>query len=140
MFKIKILTIGKVREKWLEMAISEYLKRLKPIADVSVHLARDDQQLIQWVQKESQVICLDVEGQLMNSEAFSKFVHMHLQQGGSRLCFVIGGAEGLPAQIKGNYPSVSLSPLTFTHQMARLILMEQLYRAFEIGKGSQYHK
>lgn len=140
MYKIKILTTGKVREAWLEMAMAEYLKRLKPAAEVTLHIARDDQQLIQWIQKEPRVICLDAEGQLMNSESFSKFVHFHLEQGGSRLSFVIGGAEGLPADIKGKFPLTSLSPLTFTHHMARLILIEQLYRALEIGKGSPYHK
>jgi 23S rRNA (pseudouridine1915-N3)-methyltransferase len=140
MYKIKILTTGKVREDWLDIAISEYLKRLKPQAEINFQIARDDQQLAQWIQKEAHAICLDAQGELMSSDIFSKFLHTQLIQSGSRLCFVIGGAEGLPASIKASFPLISLSPMTFTHHMVRLILIEQLYRAFEIAKGSRYHK
>lgn len=140
MHKIKILTTGKIREAWLDTAISEYLKRLKPQAEIHFQIAKDDQQLIEWIQKEPHLICLDAEGELLSSETFSTFLHTQLIKGGSRLCFVIGGADGLPVNIKTSFPLISLSPMTFTHHMVRLILIEQLYRAFEIAKGSRYHK
>lgn len=139
MHKIKILTVGKTKEDWLEDAMSEYLKRLKPVADIEFHMAKNDQQLQNWAEKENILVCLDAAGALMDSEGFSHFLLDHLQKGGSRLSFVIGGPEGLPECLK-KFPLISLSPMTFTHQMARLILIEQIYRAFEIAKGSQYHK
>lgn len=140
MIKIKIITTGKVRETWLESAINEYQKRLKTAADVRFDIARDDKQLAEWIHKEPAAICLDAGGQLMDSQAFSAFFQKKLIEQGSRLCFAIGGAEGLPAQVKESHFLLSLSPMTFTHHMTRLILIEQLYRAFEIYKGSEYHK
>jgi len=139
MYKIKIITVGKTKEAWLDEAMAEFLKRLKPTAEIEFHLAKDNAQLEAWVKKEPGVICLDPKGKLMDSEEFSKFLLECLQKGGSRLTFVIGGPEGLPESLKKS-PLVSFSPMTFTHQMARLILIEQIYRAFEIAKGTRYHK
>jgi 23S rRNA (pseudouridine1915-N3)-methyltransferase len=140
MYKVKILTIGKIKDDWLEKAISEYVKRLKPILEIEFHLARNHSQLLQWIEKETHILCLDAQGKLMNSEKFSDFILAHLLEGGSRSTFVIGGAEGLPDSVKSKYPLISLSPMTFTHAMVRVILIEQIYRAFEIAKGSRYHK
>lgn len=140
MYKIKVLTIGKIKEEWLDQALNEYYKRLKTQADVEFCLAKNDEQLLSWIDKESRVICLDAEGKMLNSEAFSHFLLSQLEAGGSRLTFVIGGADGLPRTLKEKYPLVSFSKLTFTHQLVRLILVEQIYRALEIAKGSKYHK
>lgn len=140
MLKIKIFSIGKTREKWLEDAIEEYTIRLKPILTCEWILAKNDSDLTQLVTKENRVICLDPKGKLMTSEEFAAFVQTNVEEGGSRLSFVIGGADGLPDSLKKNHPLLSLSPLTFTHQLTRLILIEQLYRSFEILKGSPYHK
>lgn len=80
----------------------------------------------------------------MNSPAFSEFVFSKLEEGGSRLTFVVGGAEGLPPGLKSKPPQggakLSLSSMTFTHLWARAILAEQIYRASEIRRGSKYHK
>lgn len=80
----------------------------------------------------------------MNSQAFSEFVFSKLEEGGSRLTFVIGGAEGLPPGLKNKPPQggakLSLSNMTFTHLWARALLAEQIYRASEIRRGSKYHK
>lgn len=140
MYKITIFSIGKTKEKWLQDAIEEYFKRLKPIAQFEFILAKDDAHLIDITKNEKELICLDSQGQMMTSEEFSVFVHEQLQRGGSRLSFVIGGPEGLPQALKSKKALLSFSPLTFTHQLVRLILVEQLYRAFEIEKGSSYHK
>jgi 23S rRNA (pseudouridine1915-N3)-methyltransferase len=70
----------------------------------------------------------------------ASFLSAQWEEAGSRLQLVIGGAEGIPIQLKQNSPLISLSPLTFTHQITRLILIEQLYRAVEIQKNSKYHK
>jgi len=140
MLRLRILSVGKTKELWLEHGIEEYLKRLQNIASIDFIWAKNDEQLVTLALKESALICMDIGGKMMDSEAFSVFLHQHLQEGGSRLSFVIGGAEGLPPQLKKGYPLISLSPMTFTHQLARLILVEQIYRAFEIAKGSRYHK
>jgi len=140
MHKIKIYSIGKTKEKWLEEAIQEYTKRLKPILEIEYIWAKDDPQLIRLVEKEPLVLCLDPQGKMMTSDEFSTYLHNNLQQGGSRLALVIGGAEGLPQKFRETYPLLSLSRMTLTHQCTRLFLIEQIYRAFEIAKGTSYHK
>lgn len=140
MLKLKIFSIGKTKESWLEEALAEYIKRLKPHLTVEMGWAKEESQLVEWAKKEPVVICLDPQGQLFTSEEFSTFLAQCWEKGGSRLTFVIGGAEGLPPALKTKYPLLSLSSLTFTHQMTRLVLLEQIYRATEIQKGSRYHK
>lgn len=139
MLKLTILSVGKTKEKWLEEAFNEYLKRLKPFVQVQCHWAKDDAQLIEWAQREGVYVGLDPAGRLMGSELFSDFLMQAWEKGGSRLTLVIGGAMGLPKELKQG-PLISLSPLTFTHQITRLVLIEQIYRAIEIHKGTQYHK
>lgn len=140
MFKIKIFSVGKTKESWLEEAFNEYLMRLKPTLQIECLWVKDTPQLIEWALKESTLICLDPEGKLFTSEKFSSFLFHELEKGGSRLSLVIGGAEGLPEELKQRGTLISLSPLTFTHQITRLVLIEQIYRACEIKKGSKYHK
>lgn len=142
MIKIKILSIGKTKETWLDQAINEYIKRLSPVAAFEFIWAKDDKQLLEFAGKESagSVVCLDAAGSVMTSEQFSSFLISKLEQAGSRLTLIIGGSDGLPLQLKRSAPLISLSPMTFTHQITRLVLMEQIYRAFEIAKGSPYHK
>lgn len=139
MLKLKLISVGKTKEEWLDDAIEEYVKRLKPSLAIEFLWVKNDEQLIAAVEKESGVICLDANGQQMNSEQFAAFVNKKFEDNGSRLTLVIGGAEGLPAKLK-TYPLISLSLMTMTHQIVRLVLMEQLYRAFEILKGTKYHK
>lgn len=139
MQKIKIFSVGKTKEAWLEEAVEEYVKRLKAVAVIEFIWTKNDEQLLQLVEKEPLVICLDPNGGLMTSEQFAEFLFDQLQKGGSRLALVIGGAEGLPPPLKKRV-LISLSPLTLTHQVTRLVLLEQIYRSFEIAKGSKYHK
>jgi 23S rRNA (pseudouridine1915-N3)-methyltransferase len=136
MFKVKVLTIGKCKEEWLAVALQEYEKRLKGKMSFEWVLAKDDAHLTELALEES-FIALHPKGELLTSEAWSeKMVKL-----GLRLVFVIGGSDGLSAQIlsKADF-KWSLSPLTFTHQITRLILVEQLYRAMEIERGTGYHK
>jgi len=142
MLKIKIISVGKTKEEWLETAIAEYVKRLQAIALIECVWAKNDGHLLELVKKESLVVCCDAKGDLMTSEQFSGFLHKKLIEGGSRLAIVIGGAEGLPEELRegSGCALMSLSRMTLTHQMVRLLLVEQIYRAFEIAKGSKYHK
>jgi 23S rRNA (pseudouridine1915-N3)-methyltransferase len=140
MLKLKIVSIGKTKETWLNEAIDEYIKRLSPILQIEFVLLKNDDQLIDYLKNEPRILCLDAAGKSFTSEQFSSFIQQEFVQGKSRLTMVIGGAEGLPPVLKNNHKTFSLSPMTMTHQIVRLFLVEQVYRAFEIAKGSKYHK
>lgn len=141
MYKIKIYTIGKTKEKWLDAALQEYTKRLSSDLAIEWILCKDKESLDEHVKKMKDFICLDPKGEQLESEEFSIFLQKEFQKYGLRLNFVIGGAEGLDAsQLTKATHILSLSKLTFTHQITRLILLEQLYRAFQIQKGTHYHK
>jgi 23S rRNA (pseudouridine1915-N3)-methyltransferase len=139
MYKIKIFSVGKTKEAWLETAFEEYVKRLKPWTVIECSWFKNDEQLIQAVEKEDSVIALDPQGQQYDSVAFAHHVDVLLEKGGSRLTFVIGGADGLPVVLKKN-PIISFSKMTFTHQLTRLVLIEQLYRTYTILNDTPYHK
>lgn len=141
MYQVKIFTIGKTKEPWLQEALREYEKRLRPTMSIEWVIVKDNAQLITQASKEKTWISLSPNASLFTSEQFSGFIHHHLEKSGSRICFVIGGAEGLSVDFLSKSPHcISLSPLTFTHQITRLVLLEQIYRATEISKGSHYHK
>ncbi len=140
MLKLKIFSIGKTKEPWLEDATTLYLQRLQAFMSVEFVCCKDDEQLRSLVEKEKAVLCLDRQGKNVSSEEFCDILYNALESGGSRCSLVIGGPEGLPEALRSRYPLLSFSKLTFTHQIARLILLEQIYRATEIRKGSKYHK
>ena len=139
MIRIKILSPGKIRESWLNEAIQEYIKRLTQVADFDFVCPKDEKTFTKLLSEEKNCIYLDPAGKTFTSEAFSTYFLKSVEKGGSSITFAIGGAEGFP---KGTIasPSLSLSPMTFTHHMTRLILVEQIFRAFEIEKGTNYHK
>ena len=145
--KIRMVVRKNGGEKWLESAYSTYDTRLKSTnMKVSTQYHKNDTELIKGVEsdesKSHTCILLDPLGKMCTSEIFSEKLYNWLQEGGSRLTFVIGGAEGLPPELleQGDRKMISLGMMTFTHQFARVLLMEQIYRASEIRKGSGYHK
>lgn len=140
MIKIKIISPGKIREKWLTEAIQEYVKRLTPVAQIEFIFPKDDKEFAKCLLAEKALICLDPGGKMFSSEEFSTFLFKQAEHMGASLVFAIGGAEGYPKGIPLNHFKLSFSPMTFTHQMTRLLLIEQIFRAFEIDKGSKYHK
>lgn len=135
MFKVKVITQGKTKESWLTEALLIYEKRLKGKMEIEWILTDE---IEQKAMKEFSFIALDILGESITSEQFS---HKLFNLWGSRITFVIGGATGLSPKIQeAAKHRISFSKLTFTHQMVRLILIEQLYRALEIEEGSSYHK
>lgn len=148
--QIKIRIVGRKNggEKWLDQSYSTYETRLKPTnLEVTTHWHKNDDDLLKNIQadtsKNHKVILLDPLGKMCTSEVFSDKMYDWLEVGGSRLTFCIGGAEGLPKELRDEAKKsdlLSLSSLTFTHQFARILLMEQIYRASEIRRGSGYHK
>ena len=115
-------------------------RRMGGRLDLRDHFLKSDGQLVTALDKEAEVVALDPMGKSVTSEMFTTEILASLVRGGSRLAIAIGGAEGLPEEVRRRYPMLSLSSLTFTHQMTRLILAEQLYRMLEIDRGSSYHK
>jgi len=148
--KIDIICIGKLKEGYLRDAAAEYLKRLPPYAKVAVRELAET-----TVEKEGRALCaalektaasaykiaLAIDGRAMSSEKFARTLSGLAVDGTSHVVFVIGGSDGLsPAVLAGCHMGLSLSPMTFTHQMARTLLLEQLYRAFKIIHNEPYHK
>ena len=157
--KIRIVAVGKLKEKYLREGIAEYEKRLAPFASVELletreeymaenpseaqrqqTLAKEGERLLRLVPERSFLIVLDVKGKLLSSEALAKELASLALQGQSDLTFLIGGAFGLSPAVRERADlRISFSPMTFTHQMVRLLLYEQIYRAFKINRGEKYH-
>lgn len=145
--KIKICAIGRLKEKFLIDGVGEYLKRLKPFAKVEVAeipecrtLEEEGAKLLAQILRESFIIVLDVAGETLSSEKFAEKIAALNLHGVSDITFIIGGAFGLSEEVRRAADfRLSFSPMTFTHQFARLILVEQIYRAFKIIRGEPYH-
>ena len=157
--KIRIVAVGKLKEKYLREGVAEYEKRLAPFASVELRetreeymaenpseaqrqqtLAKEGERLLRLVPEKNFLIVLDVKGKLLSSEALAKELASRALQGQSDLTFLIGGAFGLSPAVRERADlRISFSPMTFTHQMVRLLLYEQIYRAFKINRGEKYH-
>jgi 23S rRNA (pseudouridine1915-N3)-methyltransferase len=138
MYKIYLYSVGKSKESWLEDALELYQKRLSSQIKLHFIWAKNSNQLVKLLEDKKNILCLDPKGKMMTSEEFSIYLFKSLEQGGSQLHLVIGAALGLPDELK-DFPQISLSKMVFTHQMTRLILTEQIYRALAIQQGSPYH-
>ena len=157
--KIRIVAVGKLKEKYMREGVAEYAKRLAPFASVELletreeymaenpseaqrqqTLAKEGERLLRLVPERNFLIVLDVKGKLLSSEALAKELASLALQGQSDLTFLIGGAFGLSPAVRERADlRISFSPMTFTHQMVRLLLYEQIYRAFKINRGEKYH-
>lgn len=145
--KINLIVVGKLKEKFLIDGVAEYLKRLKKFSKIEVRevpecrtVEEEGQKILLLVPKDSWLCVLDVAGEALSSEDFARKISALALDGVSNLTFVIGGAFGLSDELRLNASfRLSLSEMTFTHQMARLILVEQIYRAFKINRHEPYH-
>lgn len=157
--KIRVISVGKIRETFYQAGIQEYIKRLTPYCPVELASGfeekaparpgehdilqvkyREGQRILNLIAPGEYLVLCDVEGQASSSPELADRVHDWMLAGKSRINIVVGGAYGLDEQVKkAAQEKISLSRLTFPHQMAVLILMEQLYRAFKILRGEPYH-
>ena len=137
--KLTIVAVGKIREKSLRAVADDYLGRVKHYARTSEVEVKTDAELERAVPREATVIALDPGGDSVTSRELARRLEGWGQRGKGELAFVIGGAEGIPdALLKAAHARLSLSRLTLPHRLARVVLFEQLYRAFTILRGEPY--
>ncbi len=158
--KIKIVCVGKLKEKYLKDAIDEYTKRLSRFCTVQIielsdekipdnaSLAEEEkvleaegEKILKNISPPDYVFSLCVEGKALSSEEFSQKLSDVALSGKSTICFVIGGSLGLSKAVKARSDfRISFSKMTFPHQLMRVFLTEQIYRAFKINANEKYHK
>ncbi len=157
---ITIVTVGKLKEKYLKMGIEEFVKRLGPYAKVNLVEVADEkapeslsdanmdivkkkeaERILAKIGADVYVIALAIEGKMKTSEELAEDLESLMTYGRSKVAFVIGGSLGLHDSVMERADEyLSFSKMTFPHQMMKLILLEQVYRAFRIMKGEPYHK
>lgn len=155
--KIKIVALGKIKEKFLKSGIDEFLKRLSPFASVEIAelapieikdenltqkvLEQEAEKILAQIKPGAFVITLEIEGANFSSEKFAQKIKEISNDGYNELVFVIGSSCGIAKSVSARADlKLSLSKMTFLHQFARLILIEQIYRAFKIINNETYHK
>lgn len=158
--KITLITVGKIKEKYLEDAIAEYAKRLSRYCKLEIVQVNDEktpdgaseaqmakiktpegERILSHIKPGSYVIALAIEGQMISSEKLAAKIDKLGVDGKSQIVFIIGGSLGLSDEVlsKADY-LLSFSPMTFPHQLMRVILLEQVYRSYQILAGTPYHK
>ena len=150
---IKIICVGKIKEKYLRDAIDEYIKRLSKYtklniievndvdnSNIDVILSKEKEEIQKYIDYKDYVITLEIDGNMLSSIEFSKKID-NIFNTNSNITFIIGGSYGLHQDIKNrsNY-KLSFSRMTFPHQLFRVNLLEQIYRAFKINNNETYHK
>lgn len=153
--KISIITVGKLKEKYLKQGIDEYLKRLSAYAKVEIievadekapeHLSeaemeevkrKEGERILSHLSEDTYIITLEISGRMLNSEQLAAKIDELGTYGKSKLAFIIGGSLGLSKQVQNRSDlALSFSKMTFPHQLMRLILLEQIYRAYRINRG-----
>ncbi len=154
---IKIIAVGKIKEQYLKDAIKEYEKRLMSFCSFSVVEVIAEQindeslcekykeieadRILQNIKQNSYIMTLEIKGKSFSSEAFAQKIKDISNEGKNDVVFIIGGANGLHKKVSdiANL-KISFSQMTFTHQMIRLLLIEQIYRAFKINANEPYHR
>lgn len=158
--RIRIVMVGKVKEKYLQAGMQEYLKRLSPLAKVEVVALADEptpdgaspaleeqikgregERILKALEPGQTVVALVIDGESWSSEELAGFLKERALRGQSNLAFVIGGSLGLAGEVlrRADF-RLSLGRMTFLHQMVPLMLLEQIYRGFKINRGEPYHK
>lgn len=155
--KIKIIALGKIKEKFLKDGVDEFLKRLSPYTNIEIIelqpiiikdenltdkiLEQEGEKILSFIKPQSYVITLEIQGVLLSSEELAHKIETLTNDGTSEIVFIIGSSCGISKSVsaRANF-KLSMSKMTFLHQFARLILVEQIYRAFKIIKNETYHK
>jgi len=151
---IRLIVIGKIKEKFIVDGINEYLKRIKPFANLEIieikelnnfeserNLTDEGKNVLKYISSSDFVITLEIEGKMLSSTELADYINKHYTYNNKVITFVIGSSDGLSDEVKkrSDY-KLSFSKMTFPHQLMRLVFLEQLYRAFSIINNSKYHK
>lgn len=157
---ITIVTVGKLKEKYLKQGIEEYAKRLNSYvklqlievadekapetlsdADMEIVKKKEADRILAKISPDAHVIALTIDGKMKTSEEFAASIDSLMTYGKSKIVFVIGGSLGLHSSVlQRSNDKLSFSKMTFPHQLMKLVLVEQIYRAFRIMKNEPYHK
>lgn len=158
--KITVITVGKIKEKYLRDAIAEYSKRLSKYCKLEILEVADEktpdnasaiveegirqkegERILRFIKEDAYVITLEIGGKMLDSVEFSRKIETLGIQGKSHICFIIGGSIGLGQEVlKRSDYGLSFSKMTFPHQLMRVILLEQIYRGYRIMSNEPYHK
>lgn len=155
--KIKVIALGKIKEKYIKSGVDEFLKRLTPYASVNIIevapieikdesliskvLEQEGERVLSCIKPTDYVITMEIKGHEFSSEEFASKIEELTNLGTQEVIFVIGSSNGIGKNVSSRANlKMSLSKMTFLHEFARLILVEQIYRAFKIIKGETYHK
>lgn len=140
MLNVKIICVGTLRESYLRDAVKEYEKRLQAYCKLTTAELKDDKALLSAIEGKGYKIALCVEGKQISSTELATVIENGTVAGQGTIYLVIGGADGLPENVKTACDMrLSFSKMTFPHQLMRVILLEQLYRALNISAGGHYH-
>ncbi len=147
---ISIICIGKLKERFWQDAAAEYIKRLGRFCKTDIlelpesksdDAAEESSALLAHIPKGAFVVALDINGKSFSSEALAEWISQRTVTGISHICFIIGGSNGFDDRIRrASQLCLSFSSFTFPHQLMRIMLLEQIYRAFKINSGEKYHK
>ena len=160
MMNIMVLCVGKLKEKYWTDAVCEYAKRLSPYCTLKIDEVKEarlpdnagpaeeeavkeaeGREILRRIDRDAYVISLEIKGKELSSEQLAAHVQELGVSGRSTVVFIIGGSLGLSPAVSARADmKLSFSPMTFPHQMMRVILLEQIYRAFKINRGEKYHK
>lgn len=138
MLKIKLITVGKIKEKYVAEGINEFEKRLRPFCRIETvelkdeGIAKESEKILRYIDNNAYV--LDAKGKQFSSEEFAGFLKQN-----NELAFIIGGADGISEDVKKKAKLISLSKMTFLHEMCRLFLIEQIYRGMMINNNRGYY-
>ncbi|MBQ7638884.1 MAG: 23S rRNA (pseudouridine(1915)-N(3))-methyltransferase RlmH [Clostridia bacterium] len=160
MFTVTVIAVGRLKDRFYEDAAAEYMKRLSAYAKVNVveikaadlpddpgdaliadALQKEGREIIKKLPADALAVSLCVEGKAYSSEELAGMFQKSANSGVSHIAFIIGGSYGLSEEVKSKSKiRLSMSKMTFPHRLARIMLLEQVYRAFKINKGEKYHK
>jgi len=158
--KVKIISVGKIKEKYIQLGIEEFSKRLTPhvklelievkdfkapqnYSDAEIEKVKEQEGtlILSHVQRDDYLVALAIDANQKSSEAFASHLDQLMTYGHSKVCFVIGGSNGLSNEVYSRSNELlSFSKMTFPHQLMKLVLLEQLFRAIKILKNEPYHK
>ena len=160
MQKVTIVSVGRLKENYLRDACSEYIKRLSGYCSLTIVeldpekipekpsplqlqnvIAKEGKKILGKIPTGAMLVSMCIEGKLLSSTELAEKIEFSAVGSFSNICFVIGGSYGLSKKVKDiSHFKLSMSPMTFPHQLARVMLLEQIYRSFKIIEGSSYHK